>query len=163
MKGYHTKRIALPGGKVIEIVYFHDPVEDELSVAAAEAEAAAAEVPAPLVVADDAREPEAAAEEVEPDPGLHLCPECLGELVYPVAWEERDGDRWQIDLRCPNCEWRHRGEYDQATVEEFDDVLNEGTEHVLGTLRALAKANMEADVKRLVDAINRDLIQPMDF
>lgn len=154
MKGYRTKRIVLPGGRVIEIVYFSDPVEAgslASAGAATTAETAVEHAPEPVL-------PDSA------DGGpLHVCPSCAGDMVYPVAWEERDDDRWRIERRCPNCEWRDAGEFDQATVEEFDDVLNDGTEDLLTILRDVSRANMTADVERFIDAIQLDRIQPMDF
>lgn len=143
MKGYRTKRIALPGGRVIEIVYFDEGPD---------AAASAADAP-----------PDGAGGDVARGVELHVCPACDSDLVYPVAWEERAGDRWRIERRCPNCEWRHVGEFDQEDVEEFDDVLNEGTESLLTGLRNFARANMAADVERMIRAIEDDHILPMDF
>ena len=170
MKGHRTKRISLPGGRVIEIVYFFEPEDDHASEEArrAHAEAAATRAPADVqeshgisVTDEDADVPPALGcghgEE------LHVCPSCSSGLVYPVAWEERFGDRWSIERRCPNCEWRENGEFAQDDVEVFDDVLNEGTEDLLVALRNFARANMESDVERMIDAINLDLIEPMDF
>ena len=176
MKGYRTKRISLPGGRVIEIVYFFEPEEGgqgEVETARAEvetarAEAAAtrhpeapafAELDAPVIDAVDALPPL----EEHGHGEMHLCPSCTSGLVYPVAWEERHDDRWSIERRCPNCEWRETGEFGQDDVETFDDVLNEGTEDLLVALRNFARANMESDVERMIDAINLDLIEPMDF
>ncbi len=150
MKGYHTKRITLPGGKVIEIVYFDDGEAAELAGEGVGAPRAAAPAPPP--------EPDALEHA-----GLHVCPRCAGELVYPVTWEERAGDRWQIERRCPNCEWRGVGEFGQDEVEDFDDVLNDGTEDLLRALRDVARTNMEADVDQLITAIQAGLIEPMDF
>jgi hypothetical protein len=151
MKGYRTKKIALPGGRVIEIVYFADDAVDGAP-------------PAPAAGLPAARPPERAPADGDVVAGgLHVCPECDSELVYPVAWEERSGDTWHIERRCPNCEWRHAGEFAQDEVEDYDDVLNDGTEELLGALRSFARANMEEDVERLIDAIHLDLIEPMDF
>ncbi|MCU0308674.1 MAG: hypothetical protein MUE51_13085 [Thermoleophilia bacterium] len=152
MKGYHTKRITLPGGKVIEIVYFDEPESPDGE--APEATAGEADAAAPC--AAPAGSPPA-------DDTLHVCPRCAGDLVYPVTWEERSGDRWQIERRCPNCEWRGTGEFDQDAVEEFDDVLNDGTENLLRALRDVARSNMEADVDRLIHALHSGLIEPIDF
>ena len=149
MKGYRTKKIALPGGKVIEIVYFSDPAGDEIPMEEM-AEAHGAD-PLALVEAD------------EFGTELHLCPRCEGDLVYPVSWEERSGDSWRIERRCPNCEWTHVAEFTQDEVEQFDDVLNEGTEDLLVSLRNFARANMEEDIERLIEAIRHDRIHPMDF
>ena len=152
MKGYRTKKIALPGGKVIEIVYFSEPAES--GVESAEAT---------LDVHDSDAGLDAILEVEEAVLDLHVCAECESDLVYPVTWEERAGDSWRIERRCPNCEWRHQGEFSQDEVELFDDALNDGTEDLLVSLRDFARANMEADVERLIDAIHRDRIEPMDF
>jgi hypothetical protein len=153
MKGYRTKKIALPGGKVIEIVYFSEPAGEEET---ADGPAHAGH--------DDAVEPEAVLTETGEDLlDLHICPSCDSDLVYPVSWEERAGDTWRIERRCPNCEWRDVGEFSQDDVEHFDDALNDGTEDLLVSLRDFARANMEADVERIIDALRRDRIEPMDF
>jgi hypothetical protein len=156
MKGYRTKKIALPGGKVIEIVYFSEPEGDEAAIETA--------IDAAVIAGEEAADPLASLgvdEDLETD--LHLCPQCEGDLVYPMSWEERSGDSWRIERRCPNCEWSHTGDFSQDEVELFDDVLNEGTEDLLVSLRNFARSNMEEDVERLIEAIRLDLIQPMDF
>jgi hypothetical protein len=151
MKGYRTKKIALPGGKVIEIVYFSEPHADDATDPGVEVGLAAAESAATAYVTDDLAL------------DLHVCVSCESDLVYPVSWEERAGDSWRIERRCPNCEWRHVGEYTQDEVELFDDALNDGTEDLLVNLRNFARANMESDVERLIEAIQLDRIEPMDF
>lgn len=159
MKGYRTKKISLPGGKVIEIVYFSEPATDGTALAEGVAAPALEDdvddvgytLSDDLALGDDAVL------------DLHVCPSCDSELVYPVSWEEREGDCWRIERRCPNCEWQHTGEYDQDEVEAFDDVLNDGTEELLINLRNAARANMEDDVERLIEALNLDRIEPMDF
>lgn len=151
MKGYRTKKIALPGGRVIEIVYFSDGHDGE----AAEA-----------VIQDVSGNPEDDLDldlDLEGKTNLHVCPDCESDLVYPTSWQEREGDGWRIDRRCPNCEWRHAGEFDHEDIERFDDALNDGTEDLLATLRSFARSNMEADVERFIEAIQLDLIEPMDF
>src|SRR3954462_10799972 len=75
---HQLKRIVLPSGKTIEVVYFESLT--------AEAETIPAEAPI-----------------TSPQRGtqtdLHVCPECTSELVYPVAWEEADESHWSISLR----------------------------------------------------------------
>ena len=140
MSEYVTKRISLPGGQVVDIVYFSEAVAAEAGVTR--------------------RQP--AGPEGRSLP-LHICPECDSDLVYPVSWEERGGDAWSVERRCPECEWRAVGEFGQDEVEIFDDALNDGTEAVLMALRDTSRRNMEDDVERLIAALNDDLIQPMDF
>lgn len=151
MKGYRTKKIALPGGKVIEIVYFSEPNGDAVAVPGVEVEIDETDPGLDEFSRD------------EPSLDLHVCPSCESDLVYPVSWEERAGDSWRIERRCPNCEWRHTGEFSQDEVELFDDALNDGTEDLLVNLRNFARANMEADVERLIEAIRLGRIEPMDF
>lgn len=130
MGDFHIKKIILPSGKSVEIVYFH--AEDAL-------------------VHDDG------------DVRLEACPECAGDLVYPVSWREMEDDCWEIDLRCPNCEWHERGIYRHSDVERFDEVLNRGTDRLIDDLEQLTRANMEADIERFVEALAEDLIVPFDF
>ena len=161
MKGFRTKKITLPGGKVLEIVYFHEAAEDETAsstAAVAEQQPDLAETAGELAAAE--MQPVALTDE---SADLHVCPECAGDLVYPVEWEEHMGDRWRLSRRCPSCEWSGTGEFDQADVDRFDDVLSEGTEALLTSLRSMVRTNMEADVERLIAAINADQILPIDF
>ena len=91
MKGYRTKKIALPGGRVIEIVYFSDGEDGDA------AEALIQDVPGPIddLDLDLDRDGEL---------NLHICPDCESDLVYPTSWEEHAGDGWRIERRCPNCQ-----------------------------------------------------------
>ncbi len=153
MRSYTTKRIELPGGRFVEVVVFDEaaaPMETHGS-ALAEGGAIGGATSTPAVTPDQ--------------PGLHVCPECQGELVYPVSWEERRGGSgsWEITLRCPDCEHWRTDEYSGEIVDRFDDALNDGTEQLLSDLRAFGRANMEEDVERLVRAIAQDQILPMDF
>jgi hypothetical protein len=147
MKGYRTKKISLPGGRVIEIVYFSEPTngDDDTTSSMSGPHAPSR---------GDDRSGRLS---------LHVCEQCESDLVYPVAWEERSGDRWRIERRCPDCEWRHVGDFHQSEVESFDDVLNEGTEDLLVSLRTFSRSNMEADIERIIEALQLDLIEPMDF
>ena len=137
----HTvRRVVLPSGKTIEVVYF----SDEAAIPATpDAQATTA----------------AASQETE----LHHCKDCSSDLVYPVAWEEAGGEGWQLDLRCPNCEWSGEGTFDQTTVERLDEELDRGTSVLVRDLKALMHANMEEEIERFIAALRDDHIQPMDF
>jgi hypothetical protein len=132
-ENHRVKRVALPSGKTIEVVYFDDP---------------------------------AAREEIETTGAtqlLHMCPECDADLVYPTQWSEVDRARWEVALRCPNCEWNHTGVFDQDTVERFDEELDRGTDNLVDDLKRLIRANMEEDIDRFADALGADHILPEDF
>ncbi len=95
--------------------------------------------------------------------GLHVCPSCASELVYPTEWEPAPRKRWNVDLRCPDCEWLGGGLYAQEIVDRFDEVLDAGTEQLLDDLNLLARANMEDQVERFVAALRAGQILPEDF
>jgi hypothetical protein len=94
---------------------------------------------------------------------LHVCPDCRRDLVYPVEWEEAPPTHWEVLLRCPNCEWRKVGRFDQSTVDRFDEQLDLGTEALMHDLRRLQRANMEEEIERFVSALDADAILPDDF
>jgi hypothetical protein len=131
----YVRRVVLPSGRAIEVVYFENQTAAD----------------APLLPAR--RE----------DLDLHVCPECDKGLVYPVEWEEASSTHWEVELRCPNCEWETVGLYDQDTVDRFDEELDRGTETLVRDLKRLTRANMEEEVERFSSALASDAIWPMDF
>ena len=143
---HQLKRIVLPSGKTIEVVYF-----DSLEPAPADAGAVQeAEHSAP------ARQP------VE-ERDLHVCPGCESDLVYPVAWEEADETHWRITLRCPNCEQDEEGVFPQDQCDRFDDELERGTDALTRDYRRLMTANLAEEIERFAQALEVDAILPMDF
>jgi len=135
--GQYVRRVTLPSGRSIEVVYFEPLPADALGAAALE----------PANPVDD----------------LHICPECDRDLVYPVDWEEASVTHWEVELRCPNCEWNEVGKFDQPTVDRFDEQLDMGTEALVKDLRRLVQANMEAEAERFAAALEADAILPEDF
>ena len=148
-EGHQMKRIVLPSGKTIEVVYFESHSE-ALPPAAPEAPPTE-DVEAPArVPAEDTHE-------------LHLCVNCESELVYPVQWEEAGPESWHVLLRCPDCEWNESGIFPQAQCDRFDDELEAGTEALTKDFKRLVTANMAEEIERFVQALEADAIQPMDF
>jgi hypothetical protein len=94
---------------------------------------------------------------------LHICFHCAGELVYPLDWSEDGPRHWRIVLRCPECESRREGVFDQSAVERLDDELDRGSSALLGDLRRMTHANMSEEVEFFVRALDADLILPSDF
>jgi hypothetical protein len=129
----YVRRVVLPSGRAIEVVYFEN-------------QPAHADQPA-----------------AAPREELHVCPECDKALVYPIEWEEASPTHWEVRLRCPNCEWTRVGLYDQDTVDRFDEKLDYGTEALVRDLKRLTRANMEEEVERFACALASDAIWPMDF
>ena len=94
---------------------------------------------------------------------LHICFHCSGELVYPLDWSEEGARHWRVVLRCPECESRREGVFDQTTVERLDDELDRGSGALLGDLRRMTHANMSEEIEFFVRALEADLITPADF
>jgi hypothetical protein len=142
---HYVRRVVLPSGKTIEVVYFEDaPVADTT--------ASASVAPAiPATTHDDT-----AAD-------LHICGGCDSNLVYPTEWEEAGATHWEVTLRCPNCEWSGTGIFEQDLVERFDEELDRGTEALVRDLKRLAHANMEDEIERFTTALAEDHIVPEDF
>ena len=94
---------------------------------------------------------------------LHVCFHCAGELVYPLDWSEEGPRHWRIVLRCPECESRREGVFDQTAVERLDDELDRGSSALLGDLRRMTHANMSEEIEFFARALDADLIMPSDF
>jgi hypothetical protein len=94
---------------------------------------------------------------------LQVCFHCAGELAYPLDWSEEGPRHWRILLRCPECESRREGVFEQAAVERLDDELDRATGALLEDLRQMTHANMSEEVEFFVRALDADLIVPSDF
>jgi len=127
----YVKRVTLPSGKSIEVLYFGDQVVEPTTAPG--------------------------------DQPLHLCVDCESSLVYPTDWQEAGPDHWEVELRCPNCEWRGTGVFSQNVVEAFDDELDRGIDVLLGDYRALVNSNMEDEIERFAKALEVGAILPADF
>jgi hypothetical protein len=138
---HQLKRIVLPSGKTIEVVYF-----DHASFGPRpEPATAPAEKPS-----DETRD-------------LHACVNCSSELVYPVQWEEAGQKSWHVTLRCPECEWTEAGVFTQDQCDRFDDQLESGTDALTRDYKRLVTANMSEEIDRFSLALRADAILPTDF
>ncbi len=130
----HTvRRVVLPSGKTIEVVSF------------------------------EAAESPAAPSQETPATDLHVCGDCRCALVYPTDWLEAGDTHWEVDLRCPNCEWTSTDVFPQEVVDRFDEELDRGTAAVERDLRSLTQANMEDEVERFCAALDAGHVLPEDF
>jgi len=143
---HYVKRVLLPSGKTIEVVYFREggPVEGA--------------VQEPLQPVSPAETPPA-----EPHHELHVCMECASELVYPVEWEESGDENWSVLLHCPNCDVYREGVFTQRTVEVFDEELDRGADVLARDYKRLMRANMVEEIDRFVGALTSGAILPEDF
>lgn len=135
---HHVRRVVLPSGKTIEVVYFDDVSTEDSQLDA--------DTTTEQTVAD-----------------LHMCGTCGSDLVYPTDWWEAGSRHWRVELRCPNCEWVGAGVYEQEVVDRFDRALDRGTDTLTQDLNRLMRANAEQEIKRFREALAHDLIVPEDF
>jgi hypothetical protein len=136
---HFVKRVVLPSGKTIEVVYFKE---------------------------GDAPQPEPQAPQhppAEPHQDLHVCVECDSELVYPVQWEEAGVENWSVLLHCPNCEVYREGVFSQQTVEAFDEELDRGADALARDYKRLMRANMAEEIECFAGALEAGAILPEDF
>jgi hypothetical protein len=144
---HQLKRIVLPSGKTIEVVYFdHAPLGDAQPPAAAEAP-----------VTEPAKAP------ADADRELQLCINCTSTLVYPVQWEEAGANSWNVTLRCPECEWTEADVFTQDQCDRFDDELEAGTDALTRDYKRMVTANMSEEIDRFAAALHADAILPIDF
>jgi hypothetical protein len=136
---HFTKRVTLPSGKTIEVVYFADESRP----------------------ADSAESPAHPPAERQQD--LHVCVECDSGLVYPVQWEEAGPENWSVLLHCPNCDVFREGVFTQDNVELFDEELDRGADVLARDYKRLMRANMADEIDRFVGALDANAILPEDF
>jgi hypothetical protein len=98
-----------------------------------------------------------------PADDLHVCFHCSGCFVYPLCWSEEGPHRWRLTLRCPDCESRREGVFEQAVVERLDDELDRAASALVGDLKRLTHANMAEEIEFFIRALDADLIDPRDF
>lgn len=139
----YVKKVVLPSGKTIEVVYFREQEQPE------------AETQAP--VSPHELQP------AQPHQELHSCSACESKLVYPVQWDESGPENWSVLLHCPNCDAYRDGVFAQYTVECFDEELDRGSDALARDYKRLMRANMAEEIERFVGALDADAILPEDF
>ncbi len=128
-----VKRVVLPSGKTIEVVYFGEHLEP------------GANAPHPLA---------------DPPGDLHVCLKCSSHLAYPIAWDEAGDNHWSVTIRCPECETFREGVFSQDAVEAFDEELDAGTDALTADYRRLMRANMAEEVDRFTAALHAEAVLP---
>ncbi len=142
MASFQIKRITLPSGKVVEIVYL---------------------APAPQTVIAGTDTVEMDHVEFPHVRRIELCPACGGDRVHPLDWHEVSDMRWQLVVRCPDCRWRTSDVFEQPEVERYDDVLAADTDRLIEVLDRVTRENMTEQLERFRRALEHDAIEPMDF
>jgi hypothetical protein len=99
-----------------------------------------------------------------PDPTrLDVCTSCEADYVHPVEWHESGDEHWWMLLRCGEC-WAER----EVTVGDrianrFDVSLNAAEQEIRRAVAQLDAERMATEVEVFTAALERDLIDPVDF
>ena len=162
---FNTELFVFPDGTAVEIIVF-----DRQGVTAASragsCRASASAPPqneAPKAGRSPSRELTLVPPLAEPERDAHVCPVCGSPLVYPIDWTRQNEAAWSLTLRCPECETRRRVLLDRSGVEQFNRELYLGAQAVAREADRMCRSNFEEESARLVEALERDLILPMDF
>lgn len=97
------------------------------------------------------------------DAGAQSCPVCGSDFVYPLSWDRTSKTTWKLELRCPECETRREVTLGRASVEQFNRALYAGAQAIAREADQMTRRNFKDEVGRIVAALERDLILPMDF
>ncbi len=143
-----------PDGTSVEMMVFDESVRRRGAVPSAAPSVREASAPASCSV------PSPPAHEND---GARECPTCGSTLVYPVDWDRSGPAVWTLQLRCPECETRREVVLGRAAVEQFNRELYQGAQDIARAAERVTRRNFEDEVERLVVALERDLILPMDF
>ncbi len=139
MAEFHVKRIQLPSGKVVDLVYLQAGWEQRAASGQADASAR-------IRVRR-----------------IELCPQCGSDRVHPLDWREVENLRWELDVRCPDCRWTGGDVNEQPEVERYDDVLLAGAGDLTEELDRITRVNMAEHLERFRAALDADAITPFDF
>ena len=130
-----SKRVVLPSGKTIEVVYFRTT-----------SDACAQAPPKPARAHQD----------------LHVCIDCDSELVYPVQWDEA-GPRTGACCSTARTATSTARALHPGHVEAFDEELDRGADALARDYKRLMRANMAEEIERFVGALEAGAILPEDF
>jgi ribosomal protein S27E len=152
---YKIEVFVFPDGSQVELIVFDRPARGR----GAGTRAPAATPRLKTAPSAGRVPPPAPAEEV----GAERCPVCGSTLVYPVDWDRSGPGSWTLDLRCPECETRRDVTLGRASVERLNRELYHGAQELARAAERITRRNFEDETERIVAALERDLILPMDF
>jgi RNase P subunit RPR2 len=95
--------------------------------------------------------------------GMHCCPNCDSILVQPVNWHNQGDGYLNVELRCPECEWRARDSYSRDESGQYALELDRGDRELIEDLRVVTRVNMNEEADRFATALATDGILPEDF
>ena len=157
-EGQRRELFIFPDGTPVEMIVF-DRATAPRKAATRRAGGSDSSCPAPLCSPPPPRAAAGATEASAPT----ACLVCGSGLIYPVDWERNREGSWNIEIRCPNCELRRTIVLAREGVETLNRAIYLGTQELAHEADVTARSNFSEESRKLVDALLRDLILPMDF
>ena len=93
----------------------------------------------------------------------YLCRTCSSPLVQPTEWVHLDEQRWEVSMRCPECQALYDAVLEQEEVNEFSYHLEHGFQCLLEAVDQLDQEAFEAECETFIVAVWADGVYPMDF
>jgi hypothetical protein len=151
-ENFKIELFIFPDGTSVELMVFDRRRRGRAGRPATATAAPARRAPSPCCAPPPAEDPEA-----------HKCPVCGSGLVYPIDWDRSGPASWVLILRCPECETRREVMLGRASVEQFNRELYYGAQALAREADQMTRSNFKDEAERIVTALERDLILPMDF
>lgn len=101
-------------------------------------------------------------EPVRKKTSAHVCRSCASSLIQPVEWLRLD-ERWEVLLRCPECEAVYRLVLGQADVNELSHNVEAGFGALLQDIEELDQELFRRSCEAFIEALHGEGILPMDF
>jgi hypothetical protein len=98
-----------------------------------------------------------------PGTGLERCPVCRSDYVVPVWWEEVEGGRLRLLLRCGECDTHHDIVVAGDVADRYEKDYVRVLERMAATLDRLDRERMVGQASAFATALARDLIGADDF
>jgi hypothetical protein len=91
------------------------------------------------------------------------CSSCGSLLVHTTERRQTALLRWEVELRCGDCEWRQASYCTRSELEQLDLELKRAASEIETELGRLQAVHMAEWLGCFVLALDRDLIGPDDF
>jgi DNA-directed RNA polymerase subunit RPC12/RpoP len=91
------------------------------------------------------------------------CSRCGSDLLYVLSSRPVSDDTWEIEVRCPDCDWHETIVLGRYVTERFINQLHRQKRALVRDLGQLDAARFREDVERELALVRDDLILPADF
>jgi len=91
------------------------------------------------------------------------CQRCESDLIHAVSSRPISEETWEVEVRCPECEWHVAIVVGRYVMERFIAQLHRQKRALACDLEHLDSARFREDVERDLALIREDILLPADF